>query len=164
MSREDPRFCVRPWKRLEDGGAPLKIGFIRSDPYFPSSPPCARAVDEAVAALESAGHELVDASTLLPCMEEAFAIYVSLLTAYGGMADIIKAMEGEDVWPTYSGMLQIAGVPRFARPSISFVLRLMGENRKSKLVIQARQKTAAEYWEAVYVYATFTRSMVVVEG
>lgn len=48
-----------PWRNLDDGVKTLTIGLLPEDPNYPLHPPVRRALNDAVLALEAAGHNVV---------------------------------------------------------------------------------------------------------
>ena len=71
----------------------LRVGFLKSDPFFEASEPCQRAVVEAANALKSRGHDVFEINTL-PSMKENFLIYARLIGA-DAMTGIKDACESE---------------------------------------------------------------------
>jgi len=56
---QDPRCLPIPWRSVEKKRK-LKIGVMRNDGIVMPTPPVARALEETVAKLKTAGHEIVD--------------------------------------------------------------------------------------------------------
>lgn len=56
---QDPRCLPIPWRAVEKKQK-LKIGVMRNDGIVLPTPPVARALEETVAKLRAAGHEIVD--------------------------------------------------------------------------------------------------------
>ena len=119
-------------RRLREGltftpPRPSRLGLLATDSFFDPSPACGRAVSEAAAALEAAGHEVV---ALRGEFYEAALLYVSLLAAEGGLQGFIDGLEGEELLPMYSFLLRIASLPALLRPALRWALRhLLGQPR-----------------------------------
>lgn len=117
------------WAEAEPGKprGRLRFGLLATDSFFDPSPACGRAVSEAAAALEAAGHEVV---ALPGEFYEAALLYVSLLAAEGGLQGFIDGLEGEELLPMYSFLLRIASLPALLRPALRWALRhLLGQPR-----------------------------------
>jgi Asp-tRNA(Asn)/Glu-tRNA(Gln) amidotransferase A subunit family amidase len=52
----------------------LRIGYMKSDPFFEAAAPCQRAVVEAASALRSRGHDVVEIKGF-PSLKESLLIY-----------------------------------------------------------------------------------------
>jgi len=129
MSDSDVTSPRAGWAEAEPGKprGRLRFGLLATDSFFDPSPACGRAVSEAAAALEAAGHEVV---ALPGEFYEAALLYVSLLAAEGGLQGFIDGLEGEELLPMYSFLLRIASLPALLRPALRWALRhLLGQPR-----------------------------------
>jgi len=124
----------------------LRVGVLVDDGWFEPAPACARAVREAAAALQAAGHPTVD-FVAGGDLREAVEAYIGLVAADGRFRSFVEALEGEELHPNYSFLYRTAQLPNWVRPAAAAVLRASGETRKAALVLAARQKSAYEYWQ-----------------
>jgi Asp-tRNA(Asn)/Glu-tRNA(Gln) amidotransferase A subunit family amidase len=123
----------------------LRVGVLIDDGWFEPAPACARAVREAAAALQAAGHPLVD---FAPGEDLRLVVqaYIGLAAADGKFRSFVEALEGEELHTNYSFLFRTAQLPNWARPAAAAVLNACGERRKAALVLAATQKSAYEYW------------------
>jgi fatty acid amide hydrolase len=99
---------------------------------------------EAKETLERAGHTLVPFD--IPNAEELYLCYIGLISADGGMQNIIRGLEGEKLHPNYRTLKAISGLPASIRPPLACLLSKMGMGRASKLFEVAGMKTTSDYW------------------
>lgn len=97
------RFDEKMFKGKE--GERLRIGYCSFDGWFDCAPSCQRALTEATAALEKAGHQLVPFE--VPRAEEMLnmGLYSQILSADGQFRHMRRALEGEDLLDLYQTML-----------------------------------------------------------
>eukprot|EP00939_MAST-03C_sp_MAST-3C-sp1_P002666 g2666.t1 len=164
--RSDPLVPPVPFRdEIVDGKKPLHIGYWTSDPYFPASEPCQRAVREAVEALRALGHIVVavpilDSSTSqdnddsgkdgFESFRDAFMIYLRIMGA-DAMRGIVDALENvEELLDAYKMLYTYSTIPNILRPLLGFVLEnILGEPRKATLCRVAGSKSAYEYFRAI---------------
>lgn len=88
------RLLPIPWRAdVYEDTRPLRIAYYDFDGYIEASPACRRAVHEAAAVLEAAGHKLVRFSP--PDVSEAMEIFFALLSC--GADHIADELQGETV-------------------------------------------------------------------
>lgn len=132
----------------------LRVGYFVSDASFPVSPPCHRAVHEAIEAIRQRGHVIVpltidDAKRdAMPSLKQSFLIYARLMGA-DAMKSIKTACESESLLKSYLTMYIGSNIPRWFRPILVRLLGLIGQRRTSEFVAVMGEKNIHEYYEAV---------------
>eukprot|EP00811_Abedinium_folium_P010896 NODE_2007_length_2313_cov_7.493596.p1 GENE.NODE_2007_length_2313_cov_7.493596~~NODE_2007_length_2313_cov_7.493596.p1 ORF type:complete len:638 (-),score=133.38 NODE_2007_length_2313_cov_7.493596:270-2183(-) len=108
----------------------LSFAAVRTNGFFDPCETGVRAVDEAAAALRSAGHEVHDLEYPedLQCWALA-PLFTALLASEGNRASAIKALDGEPFDDLYNGENFIANLPNALRPVLSWYLGYCGERR-----------------------------------
>lgn len=62
-------------------------------------------------------------------------MYYGQMGAEGNMQGFVDALQGEKMLPGYASLRQIAGIPNFLRPPLSWVLRnVLGDERKASIL------------------------------
>ncbi|CAN0455444.1 unnamed protein product, partial [Hapterophycus canaliculatus] len=62
-------------------------------------------------------------------------LYYGQMGAEGNMKGFVDALQGEKMLPGYASLRQIAGIPNFLRPALSWVLRnVVGDERKASIL------------------------------
>jgi fatty acid amide hydrolase len=140
--------------------AKIKIGIIQDDGFFTASPAIRRSVQEAGAAMEKLGVEVVPFE--VPDVELMVKLYLGAMTADGGF-QIRRGLKGGRVHKPFGRLVKATGIPRILRPSIAAVLRMFGEHYQARLVSSTGGLSAKWYWlliDAMNRYRRqFTRAM-----
>lgn len=62
-------------------------------------------------------------------------MYYGQMGAEGNMQGFVDALQGEKMLPGYASLRQIAGIPNFLRPPLSWMLRnVLGDERKASIL------------------------------
>lgn len=121
---------------------PLRIGFLTSDGVMDPTPPCTRAVAEAVAAMGKAGHVIVPFS--IPDATEALELYFGLISA-DGIQLAKNSLKWEPTERSFRNVFRLSEIPQFLNRTIaffaSFVHPLFGT-----MIDTFRVKSMSEYW------------------
>eukprot|EP00041_Stephanoeca_diplocostata_P024889 m.641157 g.641157 ORF g.641157 m.641157 type:complete len:630 (-) comp22626_c0_seq13:1303-3192(-) len=136
----------------------LRIGYYTDDAYCESAPSFKRAVLQAKAALEQAGHTVVPFE--VPSATEYPDIMFQVLSADGNMQGFMDGCEGEALLDDYKDMYRYATIPNAVRPLLATLLRWLGQPRASKIVRAAGKKTAYQYWQSVAQLNRYRRAFV----
>ena len=157
----DPTIPRQPWDALAYSAAAspaakrLRVGVWGAgeefDGFFHLAPACRRAVAEAAAALEAAGHEVVTWSPRsdagMDTARAAVLVY-AMLGADGALFSFKSGLEGEALHANYSTLHSLASIPTFLLGTLASVLRhLLGWTRAADLLTNARARSAREYWQ-----------------
>lgn len=93
-----------------------------SDPYFPVSPPCQRAVQEAAEALRAAGHEVLPVA--LPPLRDAVTTYCRIMGSDGGLRSFREVGFDDPAPPRPTTQLPLTpGATAVANPCRAWVER-----------------------------------------
>lgn len=147
MWLNDPALARQPWReeRFTEQKR-LTIGYYTDDQWFAPAPACIRAVNEAAEALRKLGHRVVPYSPIdLP---ECVRLFVGIVQA-DGSRHFVESLENEPIDPLYTSLLQSATLPRFIRPWVARILRLIGERRNALVVEAVGSKTTYEYFDLI---------------
>lgn len=126
----------------------LRVGVLRTDGVVDPSPACMRAVDEVVAALEKAGHEVYDVTP--PTPYEALYIGSQLLNADGckTFKSFFRAGEWED-----TGAKQMSWLMSLPKPIKwlywAWVKYIRRDEIWAGLIKEWHEKSAFEQWKWV---------------
>ena len=143
--------------------ASLRVGVFYDDGWFEAAPSCVRAVKEAEEALRDAGCEVVP-FTFFDEMRERdggmftadyVKAYYGALSSDGNLKSFMSGLEGEALIKEYSQIKFLANVPRFVRPLLSAILRLVGQHRPALINSIAYGKTTYEFWQQVILIKRF---------
>eukprot|EP01094_Clydonella_sp_ATCC50884_P012610 TRINITY_DN2285_c0_g1_i1.p1 TRINITY_DN2285_c0_g1~~TRINITY_DN2285_c0_g1_i1.p1 ORF type:complete len:608 (-),score=159.66 TRINITY_DN2285_c0_g1_i1:189-1988(-) len=125
-------------------GRKLRIGYYEDDGFFSPNPACARAVREAVAALEKDGHEVVKFTP--PTLVDALHTYYALMVADGSAVQL-QMLEGEEIDDTLKTLLRNRRMPPIAVRAVAAVYeKVFGWKRMSRVFTGCLPKTVAETW------------------
>ena len=130
-------------------GRKMRFGVMRHDGWCEPAAACSRALDETVAAVRAAGHEVVELSSELVGGAAAPCSYISIVGADGNFRCFIEGLEGEALHPVYSFLRTVSMIPNWARPLLGRVLVALGQPRKAALVQAGCGKSAYDYWLAI---------------
>ena len=121
-------------------GGVVRIGWWDAAAPLDPSPAIRRSVSEAVARLQARGAETerLDGAIGL----EAALLHLAILSADGG-ADIRRLFGGEQAMPQVARLLALARVPRFARPGIAVLARLLGRDIEAEALAATGPRAAA---------------------
>ena len=125
----------------------LRVGVVSDDGYASPHPAIGRAVDEAAAALASAGAEVEKIEP--PDVSEGMSLYFGLLGA-DGAAGFRRLVRGSKVDPRVASILRLGGTARWLRPAMATGLRSQGKQQLADLVLAAGPRKADEYWQLTY--------------
>ena len=147
MWLNDPQLCRQPWReeRFQDKKR-LTIGFFTSDNWFPPAPACVRAVNEAAEMLRQLGHNVVPYTPIN--VPEAVRLFTSIIGADANL-HFIESLENEPINPLYLPLVYASKVPNFLRPTLAFLMRLVGERRNSHILKSGGSKTAYQYFDMI---------------
>eukprot|EP00127_Corallochytrium_limacisporum_P000147 Clim_evm8s6 gene=Clim_evmTU8s6 len=148
----DPFIPDVPWREDvytgKKGKAKLRIGFCE-DMYevFHACETAKRAVREVKTQMKKLGHECVDFK--IPNTKEIQLTLSAVLSADGNMRWIKKGAEGEDLHEYYG--LTDAGnaLPRWVRPIVVQMMKLLGQERMARVFGAIGIKTVDEHWEDI---------------
>lgn len=142
-----------PWRAdaaVAIASAPvLRVGVLRTDGVVDPSPACARALEQAVAALRAQGHEIVELADA-PDMYEALALGAQLLNADGcdTFSSFLRA--GEWLDPGAAQMRFYARLPRVAKWLYGAWVRYVRRDAVwAGLLAGWGRKSATEQWQLV---------------
>jgi len=124
----------------------LRIGYVKSTPNYPVSPANERAVQEAVNALKSKGHEIVELEFYQ--FEELTNSFLELISADGKFRGLRQKLKGESPIDEYKLMFFFANIPRSLAKIFAFALNCFGERRTSKTIKAMSGKSAWEYFQS----------------
>ena len=128
----------------------MRVAVMMTDGWFEPFPACKRAVQLAVDALTKAGHEVVPFE--LPVKtSDMVKTYFGGMGADGNWYSLVRALEGEELHPTYKSLQAFTKLPNFFRPLTIRILHMLGEHRKALLIgaIKNGGLNVREYWEVV---------------
>ncbi|MFM8415313.1 MAG: amidase family protein, partial [Planctomycetota bacterium] len=137
-----------------------RVGWWDETGPIPPSPAIRRAVAEAVAAVRGAGVELVRLDAAIAA--EAAWLHLAILSAHG-TADIRRLFAGERPMRSVGRLLRLGGMPRWLRPPLAAVVRLLGRGTEARgllatgprdtgglaALLAAREQVAARFAAAV---------------
>ena len=148
MQSDDPTTPYLPLKEelLDVSGKRLRIGYFLSEELFPLSKANERAMLEAVAALKSKGHELIEVKGF-PFFEELVLANTAIQTSEGGMKGKERILRGEPLIKEMSLQKTLGSIPRWMRSGLARVLWAKGEIRAAKFTEGTGQRTVGEVYE-----------------
>ena len=125
---------------------PMRIGFYTSDAFMGASPACARAVDEACAALRRAGHEVV---AWEPIGADALVrLFFSIVSADRGES-LFKQVLNEQVEPMMRSMKTQVSLPSWLRSAVAALLRACGSPKAAGLLGATGERRVHELYSLV---------------
>ncbi|XP_065187955.1 vitamin D3 hydroxylase-associated protein-like [Sycon ciliatum] len=124
-------------------GRKLRIGYFKTAEFFHATPANQRAVSEAVDALRSAGHELVEFAA--PDMYSIMAQYYDLILA-DGMGTVMDALDGDEYDPSIAYGAKLYGIPSVIRRTLASALYYTWR-RMSSLLFSVQGKSVQELWQ-----------------
>ncbi|HUE70067.1 MAG TPA: amidase family protein [Pirellulaceae bacterium] len=132
----------------------LKIACWTDDGYFPASRAIVRAVREAAEALAARGAIVEEIKP--DWTGEAMEIYFGLLGADGG-AGARRLSEGSQLDWRVRRIRTVAGMNRSLRHAVVAGLRLAGQRWMAAVTVEARPRSADEYWQLIDRRNAFVR-------
>jgi len=132
----------------------LRVGVVEDDGFFTPSPAIQRSVREAAAYLESRG--AVVESFSVPNAEMMFRLYVGAMSADGGF-QARYVLKGSRLHQAFKKLVRATRIPGWIRPSISWVLKQLGQYYQSVLVDAGRGLSAKNYWLLIDVINRYRR-------
>lgn len=127
-----------------DGGRRLRVGYYTTDSFFEPAPACKRAVEEAAAALTSAGHDVI------PWDPAAHGVdLTSAALAYGiflgrdAMREMrVRGLRGELPGGLYRRFVAISAIPDALciRQWIAALFRIAGRPRLADVILEGRHR------------------------
>lgn len=105
----------------------LRFGVLRSISYMKVTPACSRAVEEAVAALERSGYEVVPFELPVPSEDLACVLFEAL--ASDGGRFINQALKDEPVDPVLQPFLFLVSLPAWLLSFLSFLASFHPDQR-----------------------------------
>jgi fatty acid amide hydrolase len=124
----------------------MRIGYWTDDGGLPVSPAITRAVEEAAAALRSAG--AIVEKIAFTRGDEVLELFVSLVQADGG-ANLRRIAAGSPLDWRVSRILTLAGLWRPLRMALAAGLKLSGQKRLARIAAAGRSRSADAYWRLV---------------
>lgn len=126
--------------------AKLRIGWFTDDGFFPPSRAIVRATEDAAAALQAHGAEIIpfkprEHAELVEC-------YVSLLAADGG-ANLRRLAAGNSLDWRVSRMLLLERLPLVLRLPLVGLLRIAGQHFTARMVGFARPRSVDNEWRLI---------------
>jgi len=129
-----------------DFNGPLRIGYFKTDRFIRASPACQRAVQEAVNALGTAGHECVEINP--PDMADILRLFVEH-TAADGYETMMSNLKSDKQEPALFLVTLGPRLPAFIRAISSFFVKLFINDPSFAYVFDAsRPRTVREFWAA----------------
>ena len=146
-NRQDVRVSGRPLGDPAnvslDG---MRVGVFSNDGFFKPSAAVRRAVEEAADALANLGAIVEPFQP--PDVEEMMRIYVGIMTA-DGAADMRRLLQGSERDHRVKKMVRVISLPRWMRPPLAAMLRLLGEDVLAKSLTFAGPRSADAYWQLI---------------
>ena len=115
----------------------LKIAYMETDGYFEPTAACRRAVLIAADKLRTRGHEVVPFRSPVQG-EEVFRTFSTLIGADGNFHSLILGLQGDRLYDGYKALKLYTDLPNLLRPPVALLLRLLGDQRKAKVVLSQR--------------------------
>ena len=144
MWSRDRRVVPMPFNQeLATGKRRMRIGYYDNDGFFPTTPAYRRAVHEAKAVLEAAGHELVPFTP--PNIAKAATLYYSLVGADGGET-VIRLMRNETVDPAIGYGFRLLRAPVLLKSVLASVVGLLWP-RMYTMVGNLYRRSVAKLWQ-----------------
>lgn len=123
-----------------------RIVYWTDDGVFPTAPAIRRAVEEAAAALASAGATVQEVRP--PLIDEMLRIYFGLLSA-DGLGSLRRALGKSSVDPQLKLQLRLARLPAQLRPAFARLLSLAGQGSTAKVIRMTGPRSANDYWQLI---------------
>ena len=155
LEPERPYLPLRD-ELLNSNGKKLKIGYFVSDPLFPVSKADRRAINEAVEALRSRGHEVVEIERF-PNFEELTLTTFGIFTADGAWNDLENLLQGEKIISEMRMQLTYSSYSRKTRGVVAKLLKGMEEERLHLIAKSTGERKVSEYFEVLHNLHTFQR-------
>jgi Asp-tRNA(Asn)/Glu-tRNA(Gln) amidotransferase A subunit family amidase len=148
VARPTPTNPPVPWRDPPDTGvAGLRVALMPALDGFTPSPAIRRALEEAAAALRSAG-AVVEPWTDAPDVGEAVAIAMRWWTADGG-SWLHQTLDGETPHPLIKQDVQGTRLPNAAVRLLAATLGMTGQERAAKFLRHMRKTSARELSDIV---------------
>eukprot|EP00611_Tribonema_gayanum_P029016 TRINITY_DN764_c0_g2_i1.p1 TRINITY_DN764_c0_g2~~TRINITY_DN764_c0_g2_i1.p1 ORF type:complete len:349 (-),score=121.04 TRINITY_DN764_c0_g2_i1:555-1601(-) len=155
VSQQDSYVPPTPWSTdvaRRGPGRPLRIGVLHSDQWFRPCTAIERGIREAAAALQDAGHEVVEFS--VPDEASGWDVcrqYYGQLGSEGNMAGFVAALQGERLLGCYKRLKTMSDMPNVVRPLLARILDLLGHRRHASLLKVTRSGglNVKQYWGLV---------------
>lgn len=154
----DPSVHPMPWNQDHENAyldkKHLKIGVMRTDQVVDPAPACVRALDIAISALRSQGHEVFD--VVPPSPYEAMVIASNLLNADGTRMFRSFFRTGESDDPGAREFGKYMRLPRFIKWFYwAYVKYIKRDDIWAGLLEHWHEKSAFENWQWVYKRETY---------
>ena len=124
----------------------LRIGYFTDNGYFSASPSIRRAVEEAAAALNALGADVVQMRA--PDTEEGMRLFVGIFSA-DGSAGLKRSLHDDSPVASLRGTVQGASIPNSLRPTVSAVMARRSQRYRPALIRYAGARSTEEYWKLV---------------
>ncbi|MFN2199601.1 MAG: amidase [Caldilineaceae bacterium] len=124
----------------------LRIGYFTDNGYFSASPSIRRAVEEAAAALNALGADVVQMRA--PDTEEGMRLFVGIFSA-DGSAGLKRSLHDDSPVASLRGTVQGASIPNSLRPTVSAVMARRSQRYRPALIRYAGSRSTEEYWKLV---------------
>lgn len=128
----------------------LKIAYITSDDFIGACKTAKRAVKEAAEALKKQGHEIIE--TKIPNLEELIILTLRVLLCEGRARGTISFLGGETPVKEIRNSLLPSYLPNFLLKPLTFLLKILGENRSAKILQHMKDSKTHEYLSLVCEY------------
>ncbi|RSH93004.1 hypothetical protein EHS25_008452 [Saitozyma podzolica] len=132
-----------PWREY-DAPKKLRIGWYTDDKAIRTSPACARAVEESVALLRNAGHEVVEFHP--PPASQGLKIFAALTSA-DGYRQLLGNTGPDPMEPAMELVVLGSRLPRFVHWIATKVIKhLLQDSLFADCFAQSRPKSVHELW------------------
>lgn len=121
----------------------LRVGVYDDDRFFTPAISVRRAVNDAAAALKSAGVKIVPFE--VPNVVELTYLYFASLSSDGGKT-LDKLLEGDDIVPQLKSLKLTAGLPNVVRKIAASYMASQGEQRIERMLNEVHERSVSEYW------------------
>ena len=137
-----------PWREAPASGvAGLRVALLSTVDGFAPSPAIRRALEEAAAALRTAG-ATVEPWEHAPEIGTAVGLALRIYLADGG-AFTRQLLDGEAPHPLLKGDLQVASLPAPALRALAAMLRASGQHRTARILRYVRSASARDYLDVL---------------
>lgn len=133
-----------------DGGVQLRVGYYTTDGWFEPAPACERAVHEAAAALQEAGHGVIPWDPRHHGVDlPRAALAYGVLVGADAIQEMRAALHGEAPNPLYRRFLALGRIPDAfgIRSAVAALFRAAGLHRWGDIIMATRRRSLLDAWE-----------------
>jgi hypothetical protein len=133
------------------GSGPIRIGYLKSDSFFPVCLTGERAIKEVVDCLSNDSRfQLVDLNSLninnkYFDTKHMIRTFIGLMSAEGKLRNFFRLLKGDQIIKEYKLMVASSRVPSFLKPLVVKLLRCLGEDRLSWVIGSTNELSYDEY-------------------